>query len=79
MFDSPFDLLALVLAIAALIFARKSSEQTTQLRDRLDRLEAARSSDAAAGIATVPVAAAPLPSETPLVPEVARTVGFFSW
>jgi uncharacterized membrane protein len=71
MFDSPLDLLALVIAIAALIFARKSSEQTARLRERLDRLEAARTTDAAAGIATTPSAPPPLPTETPLVPEAA--------
>jgi uncharacterized membrane protein len=72
MFDSPLDLLALVIAIAALIFARKSSGQATQLRDRLDRLEAARRSDAAASSVTAPIVAPPpLPTETPLVPEAA--------
>ena len=51
MFDSPLDLLALVIAIAALIFARKSRNEAKQLRARVDRLEAARPSDAAANAA----------------------------
>ncbi|WP_407159259.1 DUF2339 domain-containing protein [Bradyrhizobium sp. STM 3557] len=71
MFDSPLDLLALVIAIAALIFARKSSEQTAQLRARLDRLEAARRSEADLSDAAGPIAAPPpLPIETHLAPEM---------
>ena len=66
MFDSPLDLLALVIAIAALIFARKSAEVARQLRERVDRLEAARRSDAAASRVAPP----PLPTDTPLVPEM---------
>jgi len=71
MFDSPLDLLALVIAIAALIFARKSAEQTAQLRARLDRLEAARRSEAEVSDAAARIAAPPpLPIETPLAPEM---------
>jgi uncharacterized membrane protein len=71
MFDSPLDLLALVIAIAALIFARKSSQQMAELRGRLDRLESSRAIDAAAGNAAASVAAPPpLPTETPLAPEM---------
>jgi uncharacterized membrane protein len=41
MFDLPFDFFSLVIAIAAFIFARKAFNQTTNLRARLDALEAA--------------------------------------
>ena len=71
MFDSPLGLFALVIAIAALIFARKNSEQTAQLRERLDRLEAARRTEAAGSNAAASTAAPPpLPIETPLAPEM---------
>jgi len=40
MFDSPIDLITLVIAIAALVFARKAREQVAGLRARLDALEA---------------------------------------
>jgi uncharacterized membrane protein len=70
MFDLPLDLLALVIAIAALIFARKTSTEASQLRYRLDRLEAARADHAAAAGTTAAVAAPPpLPGEAPLAPE----------
>lgn len=41
MFDSPFDFLTLVIAIAAIIFARKALNQIAALRSRLDAIEAA--------------------------------------
>ena len=40
MFDSPIDLITLVVAIAAFVFARKAQEQAARLRERLDALEA---------------------------------------
>jgi uncharacterized membrane protein len=39
MFDSPFDLITLVIAIAAFAFARRAQEQAARLRERLDALE----------------------------------------
>ncbi len=39
MFDSPFDFLSLLIAIAAFIFARKAFNQTAALRARLDLIE----------------------------------------
>src|SRR5580693_9183019 len=47
MFDSPLDFLSLVIAIAALIFARKAYNQADQLRARLDAMQALASSAAA--------------------------------
>ncbi|MBR0696772.1 DUF2339 domain-containing protein [Bradyrhizobium lablabi] len=41
MLDSPFDFLALVVAIIAIIFARKAFNQVAALRSRLDAIEAA--------------------------------------
>jgi uncharacterized membrane protein len=41
MFDFPFDLLPIVIAIAALVFARKALNQVRMLRVRLDLFEAA--------------------------------------
>jgi uncharacterized membrane protein len=41
MFDSPIDLITLVVAIAAFAFARKAREQVALLRERLNALEAA--------------------------------------
>ncbi|MBR0795625.1 DUF2339 domain-containing protein [Bradyrhizobium jicamae] len=43
MFSSPFDFLALVLAIVAIAFARKAMSQVAVLRSRLDAIEAAAS------------------------------------
>ena len=40
MLESPFELIALVLAIAALLFARKAYDRAERLRERLDALEA---------------------------------------
>jgi uncharacterized membrane protein len=40
MLDSPFELITLVVAIAAFAFARKAQEQVARLRERLDTLEA---------------------------------------
>ena len=41
MFDYPFEFFTMVIAIAALIFARKALNQATALRARLDLFEAA--------------------------------------
>jgi uncharacterized membrane protein len=41
MFDAPFDVLAVMLAIAAFLIAMKASNQATDLRRRLNALEAA--------------------------------------
>ncbi|WP_407166326.1 DUF2339 domain-containing protein [Bradyrhizobium sp. ORS 111] len=46
MFDSPFDFLTLVIAIVAVIFARKALNQIAALRDRLDAIEAATAAGA---------------------------------
>ena len=43
MFDSPFDFLALLIAVVAFIVARKAFNQTALLRARLDAIEAAAS------------------------------------
>jgi uncharacterized membrane protein len=48
MFDQPFDFLSLIIAIAALIFARKASSEATGLRARLETVEAAQRSPAPA-------------------------------
>ena len=39
MFDDPFVFLALVIAIVALIFARKAMNQVAELRERLDLMQ----------------------------------------
>jgi uncharacterized membrane protein len=67
MFDSPLDFIALVVAIAALIFARKANERAALLRARLDAIEAAASK------AAVPATPPPLPQamefeQAPLTP-----------
>ena len=51
MFDSPFDFFSLVIAIVALIFARKAFNQAAMLRARLDALEAS----ALSAVASKPV------------------------
>jgi hypothetical protein len=40
MLDSPFDFFALLIAVAAFIFARKAFHQSAVLRARLDAIEA---------------------------------------
>jgi uncharacterized membrane protein len=40
MFDSPIDLITLVIAVAAFAFARKAQEQVARLRERIETLEA---------------------------------------
>jgi uncharacterized membrane protein len=59
MFDWPLDWIALLVAIAALMFARKSTDQVAQLQARLDRLETART----AGVATPAATPPPMPSQ----------------
>ena len=49
MFDDPFVFFALVIAIVALIFARKAMNQVAELRRRLEAIEATP-----AAAATVP-------------------------
>jgi uncharacterized membrane protein len=58
MFDSPFDLVPLVIAIVAFAFAQKALAQVKVLRARLDLLEAAR-----------PATASPPPLPTPRLDE----------
>ena len=48
MFDDPFVFFALVIAIVALIFARKAMNQVAELRERLEAIEAAPAAAAAA-------------------------------
>ena len=55
MFDDPFVFFALVIAIVALIFARKAMNQVAELRQRLEAIQ------------TAPAAAA-VPAPPPLTP-----------
>jgi uncharacterized membrane protein len=64
MFDLPFDFLAFVVAIMALIVARKSFNQVKLLRARLDGLEAIKR-DAAAPTPLSPPRSDPPPSVMP--------------
>ncbi len=50
MFDSPFEFLTLVIAIVALVVARKAFTRAGELRERLTALEARASSVAAAAV-----------------------------
>jgi uncharacterized membrane protein len=81
MFDDPFVFFALVIAIVALIFARKAMNQVAELRQRLEAIQAAPAAAAAAvpppltpfeafeqTLPPAPSAAAPTPP--PLVPDV---------
>ncbi|WGS22291.1 MULTISPECIES: DUF2339 domain-containing protein [unclassified Bradyrhizobium] len=84
MFDSPFDFLTLVIAIVAIIFARKALNQIAALRSRLEAIEAATTT-AARPISpappeeseqTLPAAPSiapmppPLPEAAPVAPDV---------
>jgi uncharacterized membrane protein len=71
MFDSPFDLLPIVIAIAALIFARKALNQVRMLRARLDVFEAA--TRASASPSPIPTPGLNEPSEVAPAAEVAAT------
>ena len=71
MFDSPFDLLAIALAIVALIVARKALNQVAALRARLEAIEARPA--AAARSVPPPLPRQPAfrqaPPSPPIVPE----------
>ena len=80
MFDDPFVFFALVIAIVALIFARKAMNQVAELRQRLEAIQAAPAAAAAAvpppltpfeafeqTLPPAPSAAAPTPP--PIVPD----------
>jgi uncharacterized membrane protein len=69
MFDFPFDLLPIVIAIAALIFARKALNQVRMLRARLDVFEVANR--ASAGPLPIPAPRLNEPSESAPAAEVA--------
>ena len=62
MFDSPFDFFTLVIAIVAVIFARKAFNQVANLRTRLDALEALAPLAAAARAAPPPLPAYEAPA-----------------
>ena len=64
MFDSPIDLITLVIAVAAFAFARKAQEQVARLRERLETLEAS-------GVAP---AAQPAPPPLPQVEQAPPTL-----
>jgi uncharacterized membrane protein len=73
MFDWPVDLIAFVIALAALIIALKASRRAMLAQARLDRLEAAASAGVAAPAAMPPLA--PLPeAEATLAPAAPETV-----
>ena len=63
MFDLPFDFFSLVIAIVAVVFARKAFNQVAVLRARLDLMEHLAASAPAAPV-TAPVPP-PLPREAP--------------
>src|SRR5207244_2667614 len=79
MFDDPFIFFALVIAIVALIFARKAMNQVAELRQRLEAMQAAPATAAApvpppltpfeAFEQTLPPAAA-APTPPPIVPDI---------
>ena len=54
MFDDPFVFFALVIAIVALIFARKAMNQVAELRKRLEAIQVAPATAAAAAPADSP-------------------------
>jgi uncharacterized membrane protein len=71
MFDSPFDFFSLVIAIVALIFARKAFNQVALLRTKLDALEA--QAPLAAATRTAPP---PLPEyQGPIAPSASGQIG----
>src|SRR5438477_6275438 len=81
MFDDPFVFFALVIAIVALIFARKAMNQVAELRQRLEAMQAAPATAAApvpppltpfeAFEQTLPPAStAAAPTPPPIVPDV---------
>ncbi|WP_316229181.1 DUF2339 domain-containing protein [Bradyrhizobium sp. SZCCHNR1070] len=54
MFDWPLDWIALLIAIGALVFARKAAGEAARLRARLDRLEAGAGAEATTLVAVPP-------------------------
>src|SRR5215831_17738652 len=77
MFASPLTLLSLVIAIMALAFARKASDQAARLRARLDAIETTTSAGAKSAKPPLPQqlesAAAP-PPDSAAPPQPAHTV-----
>src|SRR5450631_4450272 len=68
MFDQPFDLLSVVIAIAALIFARKASREAGSLRARLEAIEASADRPVPPPLPQFDMAAAPPPPVTAAEP-----------
>ena len=68
MFDAPFDLLAVMITIAAFLMALKASTQTAELRRRVNALEAA----AAAARPVMPPPLMPQQREVPAAPRSAE-------
>ncbi|HLZ03840.1 MAG TPA: DUF2339 domain-containing protein [Bradyrhizobium sp.] len=73
MFDSPFDFLSLIVAIAALIVARNAFSRIGELRARLDAMQAAAAAEARATPPPVPSLAEP-EHAPPLVSEPGPSV-----
>src|SRR3954451_5157616 len=72
MFDWPLDWFALLAALAALLFARRTSVRLTELQARLDKIEAVRLAPAAPPLSpNQEPTAAPVP---PPLPDVAEPV-----
>src|SRR5262249_34272027 len=69
MFDSPFDFISIVIAIAALIVARKAFNRVDELRFRLEAMQAA-----APMAQTAPPPLPPLTKAEPAPPLVAEPV-----
>ncbi|MGY2909348.1 DUF2339 domain-containing protein [Bradyrhizobium sp. URHC0002] len=81
MFDDPFVFFALVIAIVALIFARKAMNQVADLRQRLEAIQTAPAAAAAPGPPPLtpfeafeqtlpPVSSAAVPTPPPIIPDV---------
>jgi len=79
MFDSPFDLLSVIIAVAALVVARKAFNRVDELRFRLDAMQAA-AAPVAAPPPIPPLAEAeqapPLAAEAPASAAAAETPAF---
>src|SRR4051812_37628239 len=75
MFDNnPFDFLAIVIAIVALIFARKAINQATALRERLDLMQRLAQAAAAQPVPPpLPVAQAFEQASAPVSPDISPT------
>ncbi|MBR1091769.1 DUF2339 domain-containing protein [Bradyrhizobium manausense] len=73
MFDAPFDVFAVMIAIAAFLIALKASNQATELRRRLGSLEAAlqaqRQIEPPPPLPVQGQASTPAPAPPPLAPE----------